>query len=118
MSITCPCSNAPGKSPKRRTSVTLTKKEIDHRLSRLPSSLRDAASEVHPTEDVYVTANGLVRAIVMTATIRTKGLSSTDNVDVVFSNWGGRVQIFAPAPSQVVTWAQFRLELTYTSKVH
>jgi hypothetical protein len=98
--------------------VTLTKKEIDHRLSRLPSSLRDAASEVHPTEDVYVTANGLVRAIVMTATIRTKGLSSTDNVDVVFSNWGGRVQIFAPAPSQVVTWAQFRLELTYTSKVH
>jgi hypothetical protein len=54
----------------------------------------------------------------MTATIRTKGLSSTDNVDVVFSNWGGRVQIFAPAPSQVVTWAQFRLELTYTSKVH
>ena len=104
-------------TPVEGYAVTLAQKEIDHRLSRLPSSVRGAAPEVHATEVVYVTANGLVRAIVAPETVRTGGSSSTEDVEVVFSNWGHRAEIATPAPSQVVTWAQFRSVLTYTSKL-
>jgi hypothetical protein len=105
-------------TPVQGYAVTLTQTEINNRLNHLPSSLRSVASGVHATEDVYVTTNGLVRAIVVPATIQANGSSSTEDIEVVFSGWGDPVHVTTPASSQVISWAQFKSVLTFTSKLH
>jgi hypothetical protein len=104
-------------TPVQGYAVTLTQTEINNRLNHLPASLRSVASDVHATEEVYVTTNGLVRAIVVPATIQANGSSSTEDIEVVFSGWGAPAQIATPPSSQVVSWAQFKSVLNFTSKL-
>jgi hypothetical protein len=69
MSITCPCGNAPGKSSKRRTSVTLTKKDFLHvlRRARIPEeTIRTADKQLHDPIDqvrdgIFLVTHGLDR---------------------------------------------------------
>ena len=97
--------------------VVLTQKEVNDRLSQLPPSLRAEVPSTGVTEYVYVTTNGLVKAIVLPATFSAAGSSLSDDVSVVFSGWGQPVQIATPTLAQIVSWSQFRSVLAFTSKL-
>jgi hypothetical protein len=97
--------------------VTLSQQAINTRLNGLPASLRGAVSAGHAAERVYLTTNGLVRAISVPITIENNGAKAAGNVVVGFSAWGTVADITAPPASLVVSWAQFGAVLNYTSKL-
>ncbi len=104
-------------TPVEEYNVTLSPQAIDTRLHGLPTSLRGDVSRGHATEHVFLTSNGLVRAISVPITVESNGAQATGHVVIGFSSWGQVVDISAPPASQVVTWSQFKAVLNYTSQL-
>jgi hypothetical protein len=98
-------------------SVTLPAQAVANHLSGLPASLRGSVTAGSSAEDVYLTTNGLIRAIVVPVTIGSTGATAAGHVEVVFSAWGTSADLAPPPPNQVVEWAQFRNALTYAASL-
>ena len=95
-------------TPVEEYKVTLPQQAINARLNGLPSSLRGAEASRHAAEHVYLTTNGLVRAISVPITVESNGGQVSGHVVVGYSAWGNPADISAPPASQVVSWASSR----------
>jgi hypothetical protein len=104
-------------TPVEEYNVTLSQQAINIRLQSLPSSLRGTISIPHAPEQVFLTTNGLVRAISVPVTVENNGTHATGHVVIGYSAWGNVADISAPPAEQVVSWAQFKAVLSYTSKL-
>jgi hypothetical protein len=104
-------------TPVEEYNVTLSQQAINAGLRGLPSSLHGAVTTAHAPEQVFLTTNGLVRAISVPITVENNGARASGHVVVGFTSWGEVVEIVAPPPNQVVSWAQFKAVLSYTSKL-
>jgi hypothetical protein len=104
-------------TPVEEYNVTLSQQAINTRLRALPSSLRGDVLRGHAAEHVFLTTNGLVRAISVPFTVQNNGTSAAGHVVIGFTSWGQVAEIVAPPANQVVSWAQFKAVLSYTSKL-
>jgi hypothetical protein len=104
-------------TPVEEYNVSLSQQAINTRLQGLPSSLRGDVATGPATEHVFLTTNGLVRAISVPITVGSGGALATGHVVVGFTSWGVVADIVAPSADQVVSWAQFKAVLSYTSKL-
>jgi hypothetical protein len=102
-------------TPVEEYNVSLSQQAINLRLQGLPSSLR--GDVLNSPEHVFLTTNGLVRAISVPIAVENNGAQATGHVVVGFTSWGQVADLSVPPPEQVVSWAQFGAVLTYTSKL-
>ncbi len=102
-------------TPVEEYNVTLSPQAINVRLQGLPASLQGDVLTAHAPEHVFLTTNGLVRAISVPITVEDNGARATGHVVVGFTSWGVVADIVAPPADQVVSWAQFKAVITYTS---
>ena len=101
-------------TPVEEYAFTLSPQAAAQRLNALPPSL-SAAIESTRTEHVYLTTNGLVRAITVPVALTHNGTTVRGQVALGLTAWGATATIGPPPADQVAPWAQLKAALTYAS---
>ena len=91
-------------------SVALPNSDIEKGMGQLPSSVQHALSGVTPpTVDakVYVASGNLLKAIDLPISFSFAGQTMSEDMTMVFSNFGTPVSVTPPPASEVIPFSQF-----------
>jgi hypothetical protein len=91
-------------------SVSLPPSDIEKGLGQLPSSVRQGLSSVMPPSieaKVYVAAGNLLKAIDLPISYSVMGHTVSEDMTMVFSNFGTPVSVTPPPANEVIPFSQF-----------
>jgi hypothetical protein len=91
-------------------SVTLPPSDIEKGLGQLPSSAQHALSGVTPPNieaKVYVANGNLLKAIDLPISYSVMGKTISEDMTMVFSNFGAPVSVTPPPASEVIPFSEF-----------
>ncbi len=91
-------------------SVALPQSDIEKAMGQLPSSLQHALSGVTPPSieaKVYVASGNMLKAIDLPLSLSIAGQTMSEDMTMVFSNFGTPVTVTPPPSSEVIPFSQF-----------